>query len=55
LEDFLGAAAVLEGAADLGLFVATATVDLVAFGAGAARAWVATSELEMSSVMSRVR
>jgi hypothetical protein len=55
VEDFLGAAALLEGAADLGPFVAAATVDLVAFCAGAAGAWVSKSMVEISSVMSRVR
>jgi hypothetical protein len=33
-EDFLGTTAFLEGAADLEPFVAAATADLVAFGAG---------------------
>jgi hypothetical protein len=55
VEDFLGATAILERATGLGPFVAAATVDLVAFGAGAAGAWVVTSEVVISSVVSRVR
>jgi hypothetical protein len=42
VEDFLGATAFLEGATDLGPFVAADIVYLVDFGAGAAGAWVAT-------------
>jgi hypothetical protein len=53
VEDFRGAA-FLEGAVDLEPFVVAATVDLVAFRSGAAGAWLATSELEISSVMTRV-